>query len=327
MTTRAIFRRVLVAAGIALAMLTLLVVATYQRDIQRARERVAAGSQMAETPCGPIEYAVAGDGPPVLLVHGAGGGFDQALDFGASLVDRGLRVIAMSRFGYLRTPLPADASAAAQADAHACLLDSLRIERAAILGASAGAPSSLLFALRHPRRTSALVLLVPAAYAPRADGAPALTTPSGTGFLFDSALRSDFLFWAAIRAARTTVIRAILATAPDLVVRASESEQARIQQTLDHILPVSPRRRGLLNDAAILNGPLRYEPERIAAPTLIVSAVDDLFGTYAIGRYTATQIPGARFIGLPDGGHLWVGHHQQVISEIAAFVRTHQPRR
>jgi 2-hydroxy-6-oxonona-2,4-dienedioate hydrolase len=327
MTTRSIFRRVLVAAGIALAMLTLLIVTTYQRDIQRARERVAAGSQMAETPCGPIEYAVAGNGPPVLLVHGAGGGFDQALDFGAGLVDRGLRVIAMSRFGYLRTPLPADASAAAQADAHACLLDSLRIERATILGASAGAPSSLLFALRHPRRTSALVLLVPAAYAPRADGAPALTTPPGTGFLFDSALRSDFLFWAAIRAARTTVIRAILATPPDLVVRSSESEQARIQQTLDHILPVSPRRRGLLNDAAILNGSLRYESERIVAPTLIISAVDDLFGTYAIGRYTATQIPGARFIGLPDGGHLWVGHHQRVISEIAAFVTTHQPRR
>ena len=46
----------------------------YQRDIQHARDRVASGSRIAQTPCGPIEYAVTGDGLPVLLVHGAGGG-------------------------------------------------------------------------------------------------------------------------------------------------------------------------------------------------------------------------------------------------------------
>src|SRR5215204_3835630 len=81
----------------------------YRADIQQARDRVSRGSQMAETPCGPIEYAVVGNGPPVLVVHGAGGGFDQGLDIGAPLVEQGFRVIAMSRFGYLRTPLPDDA--------------------------------------------------------------------------------------------------------------------------------------------------------------------------------------------------------------------------
>jgi hypothetical protein len=59
---------------------------------------------------------------PVLVVHGAGGGFDQGLHFGAPLAAKGFQVIAMSRFGYLRTPLPAEASAAAQADGHVCLL-------------------------------------------------------------------------------------------------------------------------------------------------------------------------------------------------------------
>src|SRR4029453_8332240 len=136
----------------------------YRRDIQRARERISAGSRIAETPCGPIEYAQAGDGPPVLVVHGAGGGFDQAMFLAVPLFESGLRVIAVSRFGYLRTPLPADPSATAQADAHACLLDALGIPRVAVLGASAGAPSSMQFALRHPERTAALVLLVPAAY-------------------------------------------------------------------------------------------------------------------------------------------------------------------
>jgi pimeloyl-ACP methyl ester carboxylesterase len=124
----------------------------------------------------------------------------------------GFRVIAMSRFGYLRTPLPADASAGAQADAHACLLDALGIERVAIVAASAGAPSSMQFALRHPQRITALVLMVPAAYVPRPANAPPMVTPPFTRFLFDTALRSDFLFWAATRLARPTLIESILAT-------------------------------------------------------------------------------------------------------------------
>jgi pimeloyl-ACP methyl ester carboxylesterase len=94
----------------------------YERDIRRARELVSTVSRIAQTACGPIEYAIAGDGPPVLVVHGAGGGFDQGLHFGAPLAAKGFQVIAMSRFGYLRTPLPAEASAAAQADGHVCLL-------------------------------------------------------------------------------------------------------------------------------------------------------------------------------------------------------------
>ena len=48
----------------------------YHRDIKQARERVATGSQVVQTPCGPIEYAAAGNGKPVLVVRGAGGGFD-----------------------------------------------------------------------------------------------------------------------------------------------------------------------------------------------------------------------------------------------------------
>src|SRR6185436_7385370 len=101
----------------------------YQRDIRRARELISTGSEVVETPCGRIEYAAMGKGRPVLLVHGAGGGFDQSIYFGHALADRGFRIIAPSRFGYLRTPLPADASPAAQADAHACLLDALGISR------------------------------------------------------------------------------------------------------------------------------------------------------------------------------------------------------
>lgn len=50
----------------------LLIYPLYRRDIRRSRERVSAGSQVIETRCGQIEHAVAGEGLPVLAVHGAG---------------------------------------------------------------------------------------------------------------------------------------------------------------------------------------------------------------------------------------------------------------
>ena len=293
----------------------------YQRDLQQARERIAVGSQIAQTPCGPIEYAVIGDGPAVLIAHGAGGGFDQGLHFGKPLADKGFRVIAISRFGYLRAPVPADASPAAQADAYACLLDVLGIQRAAMIGASAGAPSSLQFALRHPKRITKLVLLVPATYVPRPGGAPPVTTPSGTQFLLDMGLRSDFLFWLPSRFARPTMIRAILATPPAVLEAASPEEKERMRQIVERIQPISERRLGLLNDAAIIPALSRYELERINVPTLTISFADDLFGTYDAARYTAEQIRGARFLGYPSGGHLWVGHNEEVFSEVTAFLK------
>ncbi|MCK7580716.1 MAG: alpha/beta hydrolase [Chromatiales bacterium] len=297
----------------------------YQRDIQQARARVASGSQIAQTPCGPIEYAVAGDGPPVLVVHGAGGGFDQGLDFSKPLVERGFRVIAMSRFGYLRTPLPADATPAAQADAHACLLDALRIQRAAILGISAGAPSLQQFALRHPQRTTALILVVPAAYRPPSgDDTRTTVASNGVEFLRDTALRLDFLFWAWIRFAPDSVTRVVLATDPALVASASREEQAEVAMVREHILPVSPRRSGLLNEARVMSSLERYPLERITAPTLAISAQDDYYDTYESARYTAAQVPRARFLGYPTGGHLLVGHGQEVMAEITQFLKARQ---
>lgn len=314
-------RAISLLAALLVAGLLALAYTAYMRDIRLAHERVSTGSRIVQTACGLIEYAELGEGAPVMIVHGAGGGFDQGMAFGEALAKQGFRVIAMSRFGYLRTPMPADASAGAQADAHVCLLDALGIRRAAIIGASAGAPSSMQFALRHPERCGGMVLLVPAAYVPRPDNAPPVKVPTGTEFLVDLALRSDFLFWAAIQFARPTVTRAILATPPDVVDQASADEQARVDRMLRNILPVSPRRQGLLNDAAVLSRIERYELERIAVSTLIISAADDLFGIYDGARYTAEHVPGARFIGYPTGGHLWVGHHEQVVSIIADFVR------
>ena len=267
--SRALVRFGALLSGAAVASSSVEIARRYRRDIRRARARVSAGSRIAITSSGPIEYAILGEGAPVLVVHGAGGGFDQGLDIGRVLANRGFRVIAPSRFGYLRTPLPSDASAEAQADAHAALLDALDIRRAAVLGVSAGAPSSVQLALRHPDRLDALALGVPGLYAPRDGEQRSSRIPEGTRWLFDAALRSDFLFWGAIRTARPTMIRAILGTPPEVVRTASASERARVDEMLEHILPVTPRRLGLENDAVVIPGLEPYPLERIETPTLI----------------------------------------------------------
>ena len=282
------------------------------------------GSRILETTFGPIEYAEAGKGPPVLVIHGAGGGFDQGLELAAGLVRNGFRVIAPSRFGYLRTPLPKDAFPAAQADAHAAVLDALGIPRCAVLGASAGGPSAMQLALRHPSRVTGLILMVPAAYAPRPQNGEQRKRMSAlASAIINVTLRSDFLFWVAIRLAPRIMTRAILGTPPELLAHADPDERARVQNILEHILPVSRRRIGLLNEAVVVPKLPRYELEELKTPTLIIAAEDDLYGMFPGSRYSAEHIPNARFIGYATGGHLLVGHQQEVTAEIVRFLRAH----
>jgi pimeloyl-ACP methyl ester carboxylesterase len=288
---------------------------SYRCDIAAAEARVSSGSEVVDTPCGRIEYAVVGQGAPLLLVHGAGGGFDQGLEFGRPLAERGFMVVAMSRFGYLRTPMPADASPAAQADAHACLLDALKLPRAAILGGSAGAPSTIEFCLRHAARCSAMVLLVPAFFPPGATQARA--QPS---FMLEALLGSDFLFWLNMKLARDAVLERLFATPVSDFENATPEEQERILRILWGVLPLSERRKGLWNDFGIVASAPRYELERIAVPTLVVSIENDLFRIFQSSRSAAERIPGARFVSFPTGGHLWAGRQKEVVSETTKFL-------
>jgi pimeloyl-ACP methyl ester carboxylesterase len=255
------------------------------------------------------------------MVHGSGGGHDQGIAFARSFTQQGIRVIAMSRFGYLRTPLPADASPEAQADAHACLLDALGIRQAAVLGASAGALSAMQLAIRHPERVSALILLVPVAYHPLAIAAPA-PSPWAERILL-SLIGSDFVYWSATHIAREQVIRRVLATPPDLVAAASPAERARVNAVVDSILPVSIRAGGLRNETRVTKNLQPYDLTAIRAPTLLISARDDGYGTYANAEYTSSCIAGAKFIGFEQGGHLWVGHDDEVRQAIANHVLAH----
>jgi pimeloyl-ACP methyl ester carboxylesterase len=292
----------------------------FDGDLERARERSAQRSALIETRCGPIEVQQSGAGVPLLVVHGSGGGHDQGMAFAGTLAQRGIRVIAMSRFGYLRTPMPADASAAAQADAHVCLLDALGLRSAAVMGGSAGAPSALQMAIRHPDRVSALILLVPLTYKPPTQADSAAPMPAWVEATMTRLIGSDFLFWAALHVARDEVIKTVLATPPELVATASPREQARVNAMLDNILPVSARAEGLRSDTAVGKHLTPAPLESIRAPTLVVSARDDRYGTFAGAAYTASRIAGTKFIGFDTGGHTWVGHDDEVMSEIVTLL-------
>ncbi|WP_119291262.1 alpha/beta fold hydrolase [Azohydromonas sediminis] len=291
----------------------------YRRDLREQHARVASGSRVVATACGAVEVAEAGpaDGAPLLVIHGSGGGFDQGLTLGADYAALGYRVIAPSRFGYLRTPMPADPSGEHQADHLACLLDALGVRAAAVMGVSAGAVSALHFALRHPQRTRALVLMVPAVYRPD----PAVPMPHWALAALDAVIGADAPFWLLARFAPDVVRRLVLATPPAVYHAADANERGRADTVLHQILPVSARRLGLLNDSRLTTGAARVALEAIGAPTLAISARDDGFGTFESARYSAAHIPGARFVGFERGGHLLLGHQREVVAAVHALLR------
>lgn len=292
----------------------------YRRDIAAIRAVVEAGGTRIETEFGPIEHAREGSGPPVLVIHGAGGGYDQGLMLGHELFGPGFDVIAPSRFGYLGTPVPTDSSPAAQADAHAALLDALRISGpVTVVGVSAGAPSAIELALRHPERVSALILAVPRAYAP---DAPEVHAPAESGQVLKLVMTgADFLYWAAARFARRSIVR-FLGVPPEVEAQAGPADRERVTQVIRSILPLSKRLAGIEAEAAAKI--TRWPLERIKVPTLVISAMDDLYGTLPAAGYTAEQIPNAELMVLPSGGHLMVGRGDEVRERIASFLQHHQ---
>ncbi len=287
------------------------------RDFDAARRRTAGRSEVLATSFGQLEYAVSGTGPLVLMIHGTGGGFDQGLTFTEGLVRRGFRVVAPSRFGYLRSDFPNDPSSERQADAFAEMLDKLGIDRVPVAGGSAGALAAVQFALRHPDRCSALVLVVPAA---NVRGTDPVEMTALQQFLVREMTTSDLLFWTGVKLLPDQMIGTLLATDPALVRAAPQKEQRRVARVLDEILPVSLRSRGMLNDAQLAGRPARMDFSKITVPTLVISTEDDRFGTALTARDIAAAVPGARLVIYPSGGHVWVGHDEDVWAEVATFL-------
>ncbi|MDP1642242.1 MAG: alpha/beta hydrolase [Phenylobacterium sp.] len=307
-------------AGI-LAALVLAGVATgaYRQDMAAAQAPLA-GSQVIDSPFGPIEFADVGRGSVVLMIHGSGGGFDQALAFSERLDRDRFRIIAPSRFGYLRSAMPPDATPEMQADALAYLLKHLEVDQAVIFGGSAGALSAAQLALRHPERCRGLIVGVPALYGPNRAPEERAPAPWPVRALTDLALRSDLVFWMAIRIAPDLMTRMVLATEPAVLAAAGREETARANRVLRHILPISARHAGIAMDSATAGSPPPYSLEQLSCPLLAISARDDLYGTADAAAHAVALAPRGRLILFEEGGHLWAGHDAEVWAAVADFV-------
>lgn len=289
----------------------------FDADMRAARAALEGRSEIADTAAGPIEYADVGEGTPLLTIHGAGGGFDQGLDNAGSMVGPGFRLIAPSRFGYLRTPVPADTSPAAQAEAHIALLDELGIDRAVVLGVSAGTRSALELALRHPERVSALVLVVPATYYP---DMVQLETEREADFplmLWLVNAGADFAWWALERVAPDMLI-SFVGVPPEVVHAAAPAERQEVMRIVKSIEPLSARFAGINIDSVPELTPRPLGD--LTVPTLLVTARDDLFNTHPSAEYAASQIPGAELVVFDEGGHLLVGHGEEVRAAVGEFL-------
>lgn len=291
---------------------------SYRNDIEEAYAHLdSIERQVIETKCGSIEVVVQGQGQSVLLSHGIAGGVDQGLGLVKSYLGDEYKVIIPSRFGYLGTPMPSNATPASQADAFACLLDSLNMNRITVVANSAGGTSALQMALRHPERVQALILISSAAPTVRKP----ITLPPKPVIQF--VFSSDFLMWLI-----TTHLQSVMRPAVGVPngYQLSDSEQAIVSNVIRSVLPIRPRTAGFMFDMFISNTdmdrhPEEYSVEKIQVPTLIIHALDDPLAKYENAAALAARIPNVELFSVRSGGHLLLRSEAAVREEIARFLQ------
>jgi pimeloyl-ACP methyl ester carboxylesterase len=286
----------------------------YRRDLNAARARLAAVKrQVISTPWGAVEYAERGSGDPVLVVHGIFQNCVSGLLSVRDISDR--RFIAPSRFGYLGSSIPSNATVADQADAFVALLDALDIGQIDVIGESAGATPALQLALRHPERVKHLAVLVG-----NFPGSPtAVVQPS-----WAKRIDRQLIMWALKTFARSTTAR-LVAAVPKAFAMTGEDARS-VTEFIDSLFPMSPE--GYNFDLYVSNADVNsYNLEAIRVPTLIIHTKDDQLASHEASKRAAGRIPGARFVSLESGGHLMLGQMKNVRDQLADFFDERRDRR
>jgi pimeloyl-ACP methyl ester carboxylesterase len=266
---------------------------------------VAARQLSVKTPDGVLLAGEeAGEGPPVVLLHGLTA-TRRYVVMGSRLLERsGHRVIAYDARGHGRSGAAPESGAYGYEwltrDLEA-VLDALQIDRAALAGASMGAHTILRFALRHPERVTALGVITPA-FDPALAGGGA-SEAGGDALAGGEAPEGDRDALAnGLRAGGVEgFLRAYdFATVPpgwretvELVVRQRLSAHDHPAAVAD-ALEVVPRSRPFADLA---------ELARIAVPTVVVASRDEVDPGHplALAERYAAAIPAATLT-VEDGG-------------------------
>ena len=303
---------------------------SWKADLQTQLE---AGSLIAATSRGPIEYAIEGSGPVVLALHGSMGGYDTGLVlgrlFGEAVAETsepsvaGITLLSVSRPGYLRTPLEVGASTAEQADAMVALLDGLGIDSVAVAGGSGGGPVALQFGLRHPERCWGLILLC-SVYEQR----DLKEFPPMQRLLLRTAF-TDRNSYTTVRRLEKHPERIVAGMNPITAARLQEDPRLMEMavQLMQTSFPMSLRKAGTYNDMRSSQSIPFEQLGNITVPTMIMNGTEDEWAPVEMARKAAAEIPGARLVEFEGADHLFFLTHIDKFSEEAArFIAEHAPR-
>jgi len=287
-------------------------ISKYADDMQVARNRLRNyNTSTITTEYGQIEYIRRGSGSPLLISHGITGGFDQGLSLADTYIGGGYEIIAVSRFGYLGTPLPKDGSPKVQADAYKCLLDRLNLEKVIVFGNSAGGTSAIRFALQHPDRCKGLILL-------------SSTVPPNPSMppkpIMQMVFGLDFIYWFMVTVLGGTMLSMFVPRS--VRDRLTDTEIKKIMQDIfKSAMPISKRTKGVVNDMFVANPDINtgYPFDIITVPTLIIHDVDDPAAKFSGAESMAKQIPDSRLERFEGGGHLLIGHEGIIRERIRQF--------
>jgi 3-oxoadipate enol-lactonase len=109
-----------------------------------------------------LDGEIAGDGPPVVLLHGLSATRRNVVQGSRALLRRGYRLIAYDARGHgASSPAPSYTYPDLIEDLEAVLAEQ-GIDRVALVGSSMGAATAMAFAMRHPDRAAAVVQVTPA---------------------------------------------------------------------------------------------------------------------------------------------------------------------
>jgi pimeloyl-ACP methyl ester carboxylesterase len=245
----------------------------------------------------PTRYLTAGEGPPLLLLHGVGdNAFDWQWVMPALAHTYQVYALDLPGSGDSAKPLP-DYSPAFFARFATAFLDALGVERAAVVGNSLGGLVGLRLALSDPERVAAL----------------GLVSSGGLGREVTYALRSLALpgygklavAWGKRRPGalqRALGRSALLFARPWCVPREWIKEQyrlARLPGFLEAQLATVRAQVGLRGQREVLVDRLSH----LKVPTLVVWGARDRVLPYSQGQEAAARLPEGTLGLVPDCGH------------------------